>query len=212
MQQPSRPPAPRRRDLLLLSAAPAALLPAGPATAEEKLLGGQEDGGYRVVRPSGPDEPRFFNFLLPTEDPLLEGKRFGDRSNPDKKEKGAMFLGQFGGKADPKSMVLAGELPKDFLKNIRGNTYPEGTGIISDTASEKFADLEWTDKDKQNGKEFTVHNFARVFYRGKTKDAKTKNAKTKDVLLLLQLPETQVERLRPLWPEMRDTMVLEGEE
>lgn len=200
-QRPLRDPAPLgRRELLLLSAAPAALL-AGPAAnaQQERLLGGQEDAGYRVVRPRSPEEPRFFNFLLPTDDPVLEGKGWGDMSNPDKKSPDALFKGTLGPKEEPKSMVLAGKLPKDFLKAIRGYTYPEGTGIISDSASEKFVDLEWTDMDKQNGKDFKVHNFARVFYAP---------VAGKDVLLLLQVPETQAERLRKLWPEMRDTMAL----
>eukprot|EP00411_Alexandrium_monilatum_P113253 CAMPEP_0175705502 /NCGR_PEP_ID=MMETSP0097-20121207/37568_1 /TAXON_ID=311494 /ORGANISM="Alexandrium monilatum, Strain CCMP3105" /LENGTH=256 /DNA_ID=CAMNT_0017012829 /DNA_START=18 /DNA_END=785 /DNA_ORIENTATION=+ len=201
---PLRASAPwRRRELLLppIAAASAVALQPGQARAKEKLLGGQEEAGYRVVRPTGPEEPRLFNFLLPTRDPKLDGRQWGDKSDPDKKATAALFklLGQ---KGEPKPMVLAGKLPKDFLKNIRGYAYPEGAGIISDSASEGFVDVEWTDIDKETGKELKVHNFARVFY-GPQAD--------KDVLLLFQVPDAQAEQLRSLWPQMRDTMALGAE-
>mmetsp|Transcript_90734 Transcript_90734/g.282653 ORF Transcript_90734/g.282653 Transcript_90734/m.282653 type:complete len:738 (-) Transcript_90734:100-2313(-) len=169
---------------------------------EKKLLGGMEAEGYRVVRPTGPEEPRFFNFLLPTKDPVLRGKEWGEMGDlDDKKALSATYKGLLGPKDEAKSLVLAGKLPTDFLKSIRDYKYPEGTGIISDsTPSKQFVDLEWTDMDVLNGKDYKVHNFARVYYSGVSPD--------KDVLLLFQVPDTQAEMLRGLWPQMRDTMAL----
>eukprot|EP00435_Cladocopium_sp_Y103_P001403 s2758_g1.t1 len=78
-----------------------------------------------------------------------------------------------------------------------GRVWKGNSSNGSDVETADQVDIEWTDYEKRRYNKYKIHNFMRVLR------AKEKNQK--DVVVFLQIPEPQLEKLQDLWPPIRDS-------
>eukprot|EP00931_Biecheleriopsis_adriatica_P059266 TRINITY_DN35436_c0_g1_i1.p1 TRINITY_DN35436_c0_g1~~TRINITY_DN35436_c0_g1_i1.p1 ORF type:complete len:294 (-),score=33.53 TRINITY_DN35436_c0_g1_i1:55-936(-) len=179
---------------------PVAKLKVNKATGAEVL---------EIARPRG-QKKKLYSFILPIPaGNSTDGKRayWGDYTKDDLKAVDVVFKGAFGkSRKDDRTCVIAGNLPKNFVADLR-NSSSKGDGnftMIRDESSADKLDLEWTTISTKMKKTFKVYSFARVLYSPEKVPPGSKQT-IKDVIVFLQIPEDQLERVKPLWPAMRDS-------
>jgi len=134
--------------------------------------------------------------------PIVKGIPWGEYYSDEDFLIKAKYEAKFGSAKEAATQVVVQLLKgqeENFTRNILdySYTYP-GTGIISNVSTEKTYDLEWIDSDVgRKNKKFLVHNVARILYNPRNGS---------DLLLLMQVPETQVENLKILYPPIRDSL------